>query len=54
MSACLALAAVPLAAGERTAYTHGLAWERVTRGPADRLAPETDALVGPRAEDIRS
>lgn len=46
----LALAAVLLAAGERTAYAHGLAWERVTAGPADRLARQIDATVGSGAE----
>ena len=50
VTAGLALAATLLAAGERTAYAHGLAWERVTGGPADRLAHRIDDAVGPHAE----
>jgi hypothetical protein len=50
LTAGLALAATLLAVGDRTAYAHGLAWERVTGGPADRLARRIDEVVGPRAE----
>jgi len=50
LTAGLALAAALLAVGDRTAYAHGLAWERVTGGPADRLAHRIDAVVGPQAE----
>ena len=50
VTAGLALATALLAVGERTAYAHGLAWERVTGGPADRLARGIDEAVGAKAE----
>jgi len=48
----LALAGVLLVTGERIAFAHGLAWERVTHGPADTLARRIDGAVGAQAEGV--